>query len=88
MLPLTVTVSLYLLNLRCRGSEQLDVPGPDNVFVLQQSLVALSLLLEQDEGVSSSSAVRLLDEENSELLVQDLAGLLPSIEEVDLRREH
>ena len=84
---LTVIVSLYLLYLRCGGSEQLDVPGPDNVFVLQQSLVSLSLLLEQDEGVSSCSAVRLLDEENSVLLVQDLTGLLPSVEEVDLRRE-
>ena len=54
--------------------------------MLRQGLVALSLLLEQDEGVSRGPAVWLLDEENSELLVQNLARLLAAIEEVNLTR--
>ena len=55
--------------------------------MLRQGLVALSLLLEQDEGVSRGPAVWLLDEENSELLVQNLARLLAAIEEVNLTRK-
>ena len=74
-----------LLDLGRGGPEELDVAGADDVFVFGQGLLSLGLLGEQDEGISRGPTVRLLDEQNPVFLVQNVAGLLAAIEELDLR---
>ena len=75
----------HLLHLGRGGPEELDVSGADYLFVLEQRLLPLALLLEQHEGVPSGPAVGFLDKKNSTFLVQHITGLLAIVKEFNLK---
>jgi hypothetical protein len=64
----------------CR-SEELNVSAPYDLLVLLQGFLPVTLLFEENKSIPSGSPIRFLDEQNSMILVQDVARVITSVEE-------
>ena len=85
--PLMIfSLNFYLLNLCCCGSEQLNISWTDYFFVFEKRFLPLCFLSEQNERVSSGSAIRFFDKKNSILLVKNITGFVSGIEEINLHK--